>query len=157
MTSTYDFIAPATGKCVPIEAVYDKTLSSKELGDGIAIFPSAGEHTVCAPCDCMVSMTSAAKRAVTILDPAHDIELMLCADIDDQGMYSPKFTLCAQEGQTVKAGEPLFTCDIDDIRAHGYQVEFPCILTNAMLSDITVASGDVVRGQTRVMTCEAVG
>ena len=53
--NTYEFVSPATGKCVPIEAVYDRTLSSKILGDGISIFPTSGEGTVSAPCDCMVS------------------------------------------------------------------------------------------------------
>ena len=154
--TTYEFVSPATGKCVPIEAVYDKTLSSKVLGDGVAIFPTAGEGTVSAPCDCVVSRVSEAKNAVTILDTVRDIEIMLCAEVGTD-MHSPKVSFCVEPGQTVKTGETLFTCDVDDIRAHGYQVEFPCIITNAPLSDIRATTGDVIRGESSVMTCEAVG
>ena len=38
-TATFDFMAPATGKCVPIEAVHH-SLSDRTLGEGIAIFPN---------------------------------------------------------------------------------------------------------------------
>ena len=154
--TTYEFVSPATGKCVPIEAIYDKTLSSKVLGDGVAIFPTAGEGTVSAPCDCVVSRVSEAKNAVTILDTVRDIEIMLCAEVGTD-MHSPKVSFCVEPGQTVKTGETLFTCDVDDIRAHGYQVEFPCIITNAPLSDIRATTGDVIRGESSVMTCESVG
>ena len=45
-TATFDFMAPATGKCVPIEAVHH-SLSDRTLGEGIAIFPN--NNTVVAP------------------------------------------------------------------------------------------------------------
>lgn len=154
--NTYEFVSPATGKCVPIEAVYDRTLSSKILGDGISIFPTSGEGTVSAPCDCMVSRVSQAKNAVTILDTVRDIEMLLCAEVSSE-MSNAKVSFCVEPGQTVKTGETLFTCDVDDIRAHGYQVEFPCIITNAPLSHVRTTSGDVVRGQSNVLSCESVG
>lgn len=156
MTNTmYQFAAPATGKCVPIEAVYNKTFSSKVLGDGVAIFPTEGE--VVAPCDCIISCVSEASRAVTVLGTTHNLELMLCADIDD-GMSNPKFSFCVEPGQMVKSGEVLFTCDVEDIQAQGYSVDFPCIITNASLSEgIDVTNGDVVRGESTVMSCEYVG
>lgn len=152
--TTYKITAPATGKCVPIEAVHDKALSSKMLGEGIAIFPTEGK--VVAPCDCVVNCVSEAKRAVTVLDTKNDLELMLCADIDE-AMSNPKFSFCVEPGQVVKAGESLFTCDVEDIKAHGYRVDFPCIVTNAALANIDVMSGDVVCGETDVMSCESVG
>ena len=44
-TATFDFMAPATGKCVPIEAVHH-SLSDRTLGEGIAIFPNNGLYMV---------------------------------------------------------------------------------------------------------------
>ncbi len=153
---SYAYVSPATGKCVPIEAVYDHTLSSKALGNGVAIFPTSGEGTVSAPCDCVVSCVSQAKNAITILDTVRDIELLLCAEFDEEP-GSARVSFCVEPGQAVRRGETLFTCDVEDIRAHGHQVEFPCIITNAPLAEIRVTGGDVVRGQSPVLSCEVAG
>lgn len=149
--TTYEFVAPATGKCVPIEAVHSIALSSKALGEGVSIFPTDG--TVVAPCDCVVCCVAPERYAVTLLDSSRNVELMLCADIDEN-MPAPQFHFHVKAGQQLHAGDVLFTCDIDAIQSHGAHVEFPCIITNAAAVDVNIAPGDVVRGETHIMSCE---
>ena len=55
-TTTYNLIAPATGKCMPIEVSLDTDLSRGMLGNGVAIIPT--EDTVTAPFDCLVTSVS---------------------------------------------------------------------------------------------------
>lgn len=151
-TTTYNLIAPATGKCMPIEVSLDTDLSRGMLGNGVAIIPT--EDTVTAPFDCLVTSVSPSQHAVVILDTAHDIELMLRADTDISAEVSCTFFV--QRGNTVKQGEPLFSCNVQDIQARGGHVELPCILTNLPAKDVTVMSGDVISGKSRVMSCECI-
>lgn len=152
-TTTYNFIAPATGKCVPIEASHDIDLSRGMLGNGVTIIPT--EDTVTAPFDCMVTSVSPSHHAVVILDTAHDVELMLCADTGIS--TDAACTFFVQPGNVVKQGAPLFSCNIQDIQARGGHVELSCILTNLPAEDVSVMSGDVISGKSRIMSCECIG
>ena len=151
-TTTYYFTAPATGKCVPIEASYDMDLSSGMLGNGVSIL--ATEGTVTAPFDCMVTAVSATQHAVVILDTRRDIEMMLCAasDTDEEAVC----TFHVQPGDIVKQGAQLFSCDVQRVRAKGGRVTFSCILTNLPAEDVNVMSGDVIGGKSHVMSCACV-
>lgn len=151
-TAIYNFMAPVTGKCVPIEAFHTDFLGEKVLGEGVSIFPS--ENTVVAPCDGIVSRVSESGHAVTFLDSTHNLELMLGANIESE---DSDFTMCVKAGETVKAGSPLFTCNVDVIHAHGGSVDVSCIVTNLPTSDISVTCGDVVRGKSRILSCECAG
>lgn len=152
-TTTYNFIAPATGKCMPIEASRDMNLSTGMLGNGVSIIPT--EDTVTAPFDCMVISVSPSQHAVVILDTIHDVEMMLCADTD---IYvDPACTFFVQQGSVVKQGAPLFSCNVKDIQKRGGHVTFSCILTNLPGAEVNVISGDVISGKSRIMSCEYVG
>ena len=144
-TATFDFMAPATGKCVPIEAVHH-SLSDRTLGEGIAIFPN--NNTVVAPCNGMITRVS--DHAVTLFDSEHDIELLLTADRDAQ---HHDFQLHVQAGQTVTTGTELFSCDVEAIKAQGGYVDFSCIVTNLPVEEVSVCSGDVETGKTRMFSC----
>lgn len=152
-TTIYNLIAPATGKCMPIEASHDMDLSTGMLGNGVSIIPTEG--TVTAPCDCLITNVSPAHHAVVILDTAHDVEIMLCADTD---IYTdPACTFFVQPGNVVKQGAPLFSCNVADIQKRGGHVTFSCILTNLPAADVSVMSGDVVSGKSHILSCECVG
>lgn len=144
-TATFDFMAPATGKCVPIEAVHH-SLSDRTLGEGIAIFPN--NNTVVAPCNGVITRVS--DHAVTLFDSEHDIELLLTADMDAQHQ---DFHLHVQAGQKVTTGTELFSCDVDAIKAQGGYVDFSCIVTNLPVEEVSVCSGDVETGKTRMFSC----
>lgn len=144
-TTTYYFASPVTGRCVPVEAAHNPILSTKALGNGAAIFPE--DDTVTAPYDGII--TAVFDRGVTLLDPKNNIEMLLCADINVSSFVQPK--------QNVQKGTPLFYCNIPDIRAHGGDAKFFCILTNLLHADISITSGDVICGKSRIMSCECIG
>lgn len=145
-TATFDFMAPATGKCVPIEAVHH-SLSDRALGEGIAILPTEG--TVCAPCAGIITRVS--DHAVTMLDTKHDIELLLTADI--ASIRAHKVEMHVKTGDMVKEGDTLFSCDVDAIKHEAGYVDFSCIVTNLPQDDVSVCFGDVVTGQSRMFSC----
>ncbi|MDO4286617.1 MAG: PTS glucose transporter subunit IIA [Eubacteriales bacterium] len=151
-TATYNFMAPVTGKCVPIEAFHTDLFGEKVLGEGVSIFPA--ENTVVAPCDGIVSRACENSHIVTLLDSVHNLELMLGANIE---AANADFTMCVKTGETVKAGSPLFTCNVNDIHAQGGFVDVSCIVTNLPTADVSVNCGDVVRGKSRILSCECAG
>ncbi|MDO4173830.1 MAG: PTS glucose transporter subunit IIA [Eubacteriales bacterium] len=151
-TAIHHFTAPITGKCVPIGALHTDFLGNKSLGDGVSIFPS--ENTVVAPCDGIISRVSESARIVTMLDPVHNLELLLSVSTESE---HADCTMCVKMGEHVHAGTPLFTCNIDAIHAKGGSVDVSCIVTNLPTAEIDVACGDVVRGQTRILSCACVG
>ncbi len=148
-TAMYDFLAPVTGKCVPIDALHSDLLGDKVLGEGVSIL--ATEDTVVAPCDCIISRVSESNRSVTFLDTAHNLEVLLEVSTESAQVA---FDLQVHVGEAVKAGTPLFSCNVTEIRAHGGRVDVACIVTNLPTEDVRVSCGDVVRGETRILSYE---
>lgn len=143
-TAMYDFMAPITGKCVPINALHTDLLGDKVLGEGVSILPI--ENTVVAPCDGFITRTSETNHTVTFLDTEHNVEILMEASTD----YAPAtFELHVQAGQSVKAGTPLFSCNVAD---HSDRLEVSCIVTNLPAKEVHVNCGEVVRGETRILS-----
>lgn len=151
-TAIYNFTAPVTGKCIPIDALHTDMLGDKVLGEGVSILPTEG--TVVAPCDGYINRISKSGHAVTLFDTTHNLEIMLGANTEADDL---DFNLCVRVGEAVKAGSPLFTCNVEDIRARGGFVDVSCIVTNVPVNEVSVNCGDVVRGKSRIMSCECAG
>ena len=98
----------------------DEVFSQKILGDGIAVVPEKGE--LYAPADGVIESVFGTKHAVSMKTAAKD-------------------------GETVKKGQLLMKFDLDGIKADGYDVTTPIVVTNADEFTIkTVAEGMVVPG-----------
>ena len=148
-TAMYDFMAPITGKCVPIDALHSDLLGDKVLGEGVSILPT--ENTVVAPCDGLISRVSESNRTVTFLDTEHNLEILMEANTDSE---HASFDLHVHAGEAVKAGNALFSCNVTDIQARGGRVDVSCIVTNLPTKEVHVNCGDVVRGETCILSCE---
>ena len=148
-TAMYDFMAPITGKCVPIDALHSDLLGDKVLGEGVSILPT--ENTVVAPCDGLISRVSESNRTVTFLDTEHNLEILMEANTDSE---HASFDLHVRAGEAVKAGTALFSCNVTDIQARGGRVDVSCIVTNLPTKEVHVNCGDVVRGETCILSCE---
>ena len=120
--------SPMDGKLVPLSEVSDETFASGVLGTGAAIVPADG--TVYAPFDGTVETLMDSNHAVG-LRSTDGIELLVHIGRDTVSLGGKYFTAHVKLGDTVKKGQKLLSCDLDGLRAAGYDVTTPVIVTNS--------------------------
>ena len=120
--------SPLTGKVVPLSEVPDEVFASGMMGKGVAIEPAIGE--VRAPADCKVSLIINSLHAVGLtLD--NGAEILVHVGLDTVKLNGKHYECMVKEGERVKAGQVILRFDIDAIRAEGYPVITPVIVTNS--------------------------
>lgn len=119
--------AYATGQMIPMEEVKDSTFAQKVLGDGFAILPEKGE--VCAPVDGTVSSIFDTRHAVCLVSDG-GLEILIHIGIDTVNLQGQYFTAHVKDGDTVKAGQPLVTFELDKVKAAGYDTVIPVVFTD---------------------------
>ena len=100
------FLSPLTGRSVSLEEVPDPVFSQKIIGDGMAVIPSDGR--IVSPVDAQV---------VSVADTAHayglktedGIELLIHAGLETVSLKGECFKVYVKQGDTVKAGDVLFS------------------------------------------------
>ncbi len=120
-------VSPMNGKAIPLSEVQDEAFSSEMLGKGIAIEPADGH--VYAPCDGTVSMLFSTKHAVGLVSE-NGAELLIHVGMDTVKLEGKYFTTHVEQGDKVKKGQLLITCDMDAIRKEGYSMVTPVIVSN---------------------------
>lgn len=142
------------GKVIPITDVQDEVFSQKIMGDGVAIEPS--NTVVTAPADCDVSVVMADTGHACGLTLANGVELLIHVGVDTVDMGGDGFNLLVNEGDHVKAGQPLIEFDPEKIRAAGHPCTTMLIVTGeGSAAGITMHTGmDVKAGETTVISWE---
>ena len=123
-----DIYAPLSGEAIALQDVEDEVFASGVAGLGIAIRPSKGEVT--APCDGVVSLVFASKHAIGITT-AGGVELLIHIGLNTVMLEGKGFETLVQEGSQLKKGQPLLRFDMDLIKAAGYSLVSPVLVTNA--------------------------
>lgn len=142
------------GKVIPITDVQDEVFSQKIMGDGVAIEPS--NTVVTAPADCDVSVVMADTGHACGLTLANGVEFLIHVGVDTVDMGGDGFNLLVNEGDHVKAGQPLIEFDPEKIRAAGHPCTTMLIVTGeGSAAGITMHTGmDVKAGETTVISWE---
>ena len=136
--------SPLQGKAIALDQVKDEVFSQKILGDGIAVVPEKGE--LYAPADGVIESVFGTKHAVS-MKTAAGAELLMHIGMDTVKRDGKGFDPQVKDGETVKKGQLLMKFDLDGIKADGYDVTTPIVVTNADEFTIkTVAEGTVVPG-----------
>ena len=120
-------VSPLAGKVIPVEEVADGMFSEKMVGDGFAVEPEADE--VLAPADGEITLVFDTKHAFT-MRTAQGVDLLVHMGIDTIRLNGEPFTLNIQQGDTVKAGQPIGTMDRAAILAAGYRTVTPVVVGN---------------------------
>jgi PTS system sucrose-specific IIC component len=120
-------LQPVPGKVIPMEEIPDETFASGVLGEGVGIVPTAG--VVVAPFDGEVTSVFDTKHAITL--EANGMELLIHVGINTVSMNGEGFTALVQDGDKVKAGQPLLNFDVSKIKAAGCNETVVVMLTNA--------------------------
>ena len=142
--------SPLDGKVIPLNQVDDQTFASGVLGAGAAIVPADGK--VYAPFDGTVETLPASLHAVG-LRSADGVELLIHVGKDTVNLSGQHFTAHVKEGDTVKKGQLLLTCDLEALRGAGYDVTTPVIVTNTdeFLDVVPTQEGAITHGS-RLLT-----
>ena len=120
-------LQPVKGNVIPYTQIPDDTFASGVLGQGVGIQPT--DELVVAPFDGEISSVADSRHAVGI--SANDMELLIHVGVDTVAMNGDGFECLVQEGDQVKAGQPLIRFDRAKIKAAGYSDTVAVLLTNS--------------------------
>ncbi|OMP67998.1 glucose-specific PTS transporter subunit IIBC [Domibacillus epiphyticus] len=145
------FVAPITGKLLPITEVPDPVFAGKMMGDGFAIEPADG--TVVSPVDGKVINVFPTKHAIGLVAD-NGREVLIHFGIDTVKLNGEGFETLIAEGDTVEAGQPLLKVDLEYIAANATSTITPIIFTNLAEGESVVVDkpGAVTSGEENVIT-----
>lgn len=131
--------SPLQGSIVPLESVPDETFAKKILGDGVAIEPIVGK--LYSSADGVVLSVTDTGHAISIqYDNGADV--LMHIGVDTVELKGDGYTPKVKTGDRVKKGEELIAFDIDYIKARGYNLITPVIITNSdEFKSIEVSNG----------------
>lgn len=144
-----EILSPITGKSIPMTEVNDSTFAAEVLGKGMAVIPEEGK--VCAPVNGKIVTVFDTKHAVGIASD-DGTEILIHVGINTVELKGEHFKSHVVEGQDIEVGQLLVEFDIPKIKAAGYDVTTPVIVTNTYdyANVDMVCSGDVKYGDKAV-------
>ncbi|RXA71355.1 beta-glucoside-specific PTS transporter subunit IIABC [Enterococcus hirae] len=126
-SARHNLKSPLSGKVLPLSDVPDKVFSSGAMGKGLAIDPEKGE--LIAPADGEITSIFPTGHAVG-LTTKDGIEILMHIGMDTVELEGQGFETFVKQGDQVKAGDLLVRFDIEAIKAAGYSVITPIVITN---------------------------
>ena len=137
--------APLSGIVWPLERIPDPVFAQKMVGDGASIDPI--DAVLVAPCDGDVLALHPAGHAVT-LRTAEGAEILMHIGIDTVALKGEGFHPIVSAGETVRAGAPLISFDLDYLATHAKSLLTQVVITNGNgLTNWERATGQVVAGK----------
>ncbi|MEG0857193.1 MAG: PTS glucose transporter subunit IIA [Terrisporobacter sp.] len=124
--------APMKGQVIPVTEVNDPAFSEELLGKGIAVKPTNGR--VVAPIDSEIVIMFETGHAVS-LKTADGAEILIHVGLDTVNLKGEHFKSFVKAGDNVKKGDLLIECDIEKIKAAGYDTICPMVVCNSMEFD----------------------
>lgn len=126
-SARHNLKSPLSGKVLPLSDVPDKVFSSGAMGKGLAIDSEKGE--LIAPADGEITTIFPTGHAVG-LTTKDGIEILMHIGMDTVELEGQGFETFVKQGDQVKAGDLLVRFDIEAIKAAGYSVITPIVITN---------------------------
>lgn len=126
--------APANGMVIALEQVEDEAFAQGAVGKGAAILPADGK--IYAPADGQITMVFPTKHALG-MQCANGLELLIHVGLNTVELKGKYFTVHVKDGDTVKKGQLLLECDIEQVRQAGYPLTTPVLVTNADQLEVT--------------------
>ncbi|MDP4098341.1 beta-glucoside-specific PTS transporter subunit IIABC [Paenibacillus sp. P96] len=143
-------VSPLTGMVKPLHTLEDEAFASGAMGQGIVIEPTGGRLT--APVSGIVTTVFPTGHAIGITSDG-GAELLIHIGVNTVRLKGKFFEKQVQEGDKVEKGQLLLKFDVEQIRAAGYLVSTPVIVTNsASYLDILKTDEQEVQNQDYLMT-----
>lgn len=144
--------SPVEGKVIPLTEVKDPTFSQEILGKGAAIIPEKG--VVYAPFDGKVDAVFETGHALGLVSE-DGVELLVHVGIDTVNLKGKYFTPKKKSGDTMKKGDILLEFDIDKIKADGYDVTTPIIISNTeQFAKVKACEDKVVTKESKLLSIQ---
>lgn len=122
-----EITSPMKGEIVNLQDVSDKVFAGGDLGKGVAITPEEGK--LYAPVDGIVKVAFPTGHAIGILSD-NGAELLIHIGFDTVELEGKYFKQKVKQGDVIKKGQLLVEFEIDKIKAAGYDLTTPVIVTN---------------------------
>ncbi|MCI6451993.1 beta-glucoside-specific PTS transporter subunit IIABC [Hungatella sp.] len=137
--------APLTGEVVPLGQVNDPTFSEEILGKGTAIRPAVGR--VVSPVNGTIATIFETGHAMGLVSE-DGAEILIHVGLDTVNLKGKYFSVKKKSGDRVKTGDCILEFDLEAIKAEGYDVITPVIISNHFNYSAveTVAGGQVEAG-----------
>ena len=141
--------SPITGNAVELSEVPDEGFAGKMMGDGAVVTPT--NPVVVAPEDGEIAFVFDTKHAVG-LSTESGMELLIHIGINTVELNGKYFTSHVKNGDHVKKGQLLVSFDMEKVKAAGYDVTTPLIVTNSDdYKDMKILSEDSVTPSDKVL------
>ncbi|MDS9995575.1 beta-glucoside-specific PTS transporter subunit IIABC [Bacillus atrophaeus] len=119
--------SPIKGEVKALSEVNDSVFSAEIMGKGFAIVPEEG--LAVAPVSGIITAVFKTKHAIGITSD-RGAEVLIHIGLDTVQLDGRHFDVLVKEGDKVSPGDPLVSFDIEKIKAAGYDVITPVIITN---------------------------
>ena len=119
--------SPVTGIAADLSTAPDEGFAEGMMGEGAVVTPK--DPVICAPEDGEVEFIFDTKHAIGLATES-GLELLIHIGVDTVELGGKFYTAHVKDGDVVKKGQTLITFDMDAIRAAGYDVTTPLIVTN---------------------------
>ncbi|WP_010238194.1 glucose PTS transporter subunit IIA [Clostridium arbusti] len=126
-TTNSIILTPIEGKAVALSQVNDPTFSEEIMGKGAAIIPSKGR--VVSPVNGTISALFKTKHAIGLISD-DGAEILIHIGLDTVKLDGKYFTAHVKKDERVKVGDLLVEFDMEAIKAAGYDIITPVIVTN---------------------------
>jgi PTS system trehalose-specific IIC component len=140
--------SPLLGHAKSLSQAPDPVFAQGVMGQGLVIEPLEGE--LVAPVAGVVSAIFPTKHAIGLISD-EGVELLMHIGMDTVNLDGKGFIAHVKQGDQVAVGDALISFDIEMIKAAGYSVDTPVIVTNQndFQTDVTrELPCDVKRGET---------
>lgn len=142
-TDDLEVVSPLNGELVKLSEVSDKAFASEALGKGIAVIPSEGK--LYSPVDGTIAVAFPTGHALGLTTEI-GAEILIHIGFDTVSLDGKYFDVKVKVGQEVKKGDLLVEFDIDKIKAEGFDITTPILITNSdNFSDLKVIGENSVK------------
>lgn len=119
--------SPMEGTVITLTSIQDAAFASEALGKGIAIEPTTGAVT--SPVKGRVETLFPTKHAIGLLSE-EGVEVLIHIGLDTVQLQGKYFEAHVKQGDLVEVGTPLVSFDLEKIKAEGYSLVTPIVITN---------------------------
>lgn len=123
--------SPLAGSVVPLQDVPDPVFSGAIVGPGLAVDPPRERGEVLAPLDGRVVKLHPHAFVVVAVRPAGGVGVLVHLGLDTVQLRGEGFTLYVDEGNDVRAGQPVIGWDPAEIEAGGRSPICPVVAMDA--------------------------
>ena len=140
-----EIASPVKGTEIPLSEVKDEVFSKNIVGKGAAVIPSEGK--VYSPVDGTVASVFDTKHAIGLVSE-EGVEVLIHVGLDTVELGGQHFTAHVAQDDKVTKGQLLLEFDTDAIKAAGYDIVTPVVISNtdSYLDVLAADAGEINAG-----------